>query len=259
MSFRYIWEKNSFKYELKEENSNCITDTQGAISVGDCMEFDETTGKLTVYTSDNILASTLFYFLFPNNIVHTFSRSGACSTITSKPVKVSLISTISSNSESKYPKDGISGSYYYVYKGCDIYDPKSLSFLSISQKNNSQINSMLYNGFQIFSVRIQQSENILFGGTISYLVDSQYNDETWNTVYSSTKSTNIPFMVSNDIHDIKIRVLTSDNMGYTSTNYVESDKVSLNPIKSNNICTSQNPNSIFRNPLFYLNIFVTLK
>lgn len=114
---------------------------------------------------------------------------------------------VSSNSESAYPANSYSGSYWYVRKGSDTIDPTTVEYPAP-------------HGGNIVSVNIRPSVGNTYGGTIYYRVEYKLNDGAWQVAQTSTTSTTVPISVPSGTQTFTARVLASDNMGFTSSDYV---------------------------------------
>ena len=141
--------------------------------------------------------------------------------------KGSLIGQITGASQSSYPSDGVSGSYWYTYKGSDNIDPTRVTIPS-SIKGGNRI-----------SISVTKSSTNTYGGTITYQYQICLNgSSTWTTL-GSTTATSYSYTVPVGTTSIQARVLASDDTGFTSTDYVTSKKV----IVHNNVAPST-PSSI---------------
>ena len=262
MSPIYVWDVFSLNYTLITENNNDIPAEEGyeAIATNHSCKFNEDTGELTA--SEEQFHTVEISVLYSNNVcyhIYTDLDQQYISCRSSVLIEKKFISTISSNVESDFPEDGKEGKLYYSKKGSDNIDPISIAFTSINNKNETQLNTLLSKEFQQFSIQIQPSQQIHFGGAISYLIEyQQNNEETWTKAYNSMSSLLIPIIVPNNITNIKLRALASDDMGFTSTIYIYTEKVSLNAIKFTNKCSHLKPTFTIKNSLIHVNIFFNI-
>lgn len=111
-----------------------------------------------------------------------------------------------------YPTNGASGGYWYVYSGSDSIDPVSIS---------TPVNKWLYIGQQL-TIIASPSTSIKYGGTISYQYQVQLNGGSWTNIGSKTTATSINYNIPEGTTSIRFQVLASDNMGFTSTTWVQS-------------------------------------
>lgn len=127
----------------------------------------------------------------------------ACSFSISKD-KGNYIDTISF-SENKYPANGVSGSYWYTYKGSDTIDPTAINYDSEFIANKEIVISL-------------NKPTPVYGGTISYLYEYDIDGSgVWQTIKNTTEDS-IVFLVPESVTStLQIRVTASDDMGYTST------------------------------------------
>ena len=129
--------------------------------------------------------------------------------MTSTTAKGSLIGYSSSTSSSAYPSDGISGSYWYVYKGSDVIDPTAVGYSTTTPTGGNAI-----------TVKVTARSNT-YGGTIYY--QYQYSTDggsTWTNSGSKTTATSKSITVPSGVTQFRARVVASDNYGFTSTTYV---------------------------------------
>ena len=121
--------------------------------------------------------------------------------------------SVSGSTSSAYPSNGISGSYWYVYSGSDSIDPISISTV---------VDRWLYIGQQL-TITASPSTSIQYGGTISYQYQVQLNGGAWTNIGSKTTATSINYTVPDGTTSITFRVQASDNMGFTSADWIQSE------------------------------------
>lgn len=115
---------------------------------------------------------------------------------------------ISSASSGAYPSNGASGNYWYVLQGNDCIDPSAVTYDE----------STLVAG-QTVTVTISPSTSNTYGGTITYQVEVNVDETGWEVV-TQTTSTSVNLDIPADAVSWRVRVLASDDMGFTSTDYV---------------------------------------
>lgn len=118
-----------------------------------------------------------------------------------------------SGTQSLYPNNGVSGSYWYVLSGSDSIDPISVSTV---------VDRWLCIGQQL-TITASPSTSIQYGGTISYQYQVQLNDGGWTNIGSKTTATSINYTVPDGTTSIAFRVQASDNMGFTSADWIQSE------------------------------------
>lgn len=118
-----------------------------------------------------------------------------------------------SGTQSLYPNNGVSGSYWYVLSGLDSIDPVSISTV---------VDRWLYIGQQL-TITASPSTSIQYGGTISYQYQVQLNGGSWTNIGSKTTATSINYTVPDGTTSIAFRVQASDNMGFTSADWIQSE------------------------------------
>lgn len=116
-----------------------------------------------------------------------------------------LFSSVSSGT---YPTNGKSGNYWYVKSGQDSIDPDSVTYDE----------STLIAG-QTVTVTISPSTSNTYGGTITYQIETNVDETGWEVV-TQTTSTSVNLDIPADAVSWRVRVLASDDMGFTSTDYV---------------------------------------
>ena len=126
--------------------------------------------------------------------------------------KGSVIKAISGSSSGQYPSNGVSGSYWYAYSGSDSIDPTSISTV---------VDRWLCIGQQL-TITASPSTSIKYGGTTSYQYQVQLNGGSWTNIGSKTTATSINYNIPEGTTSIRFQVLASDNMGFTSTTWVQS-------------------------------------
>lgn len=115
---------------------------------------------------------------------------------------------ISSASSGAYSSNGASGDYWYVLQGSDTIDPASVTYDE----------STLVAG-ETVTVTISPSTGNSYGGTITYQVEVNVDETGWEVV-TQTTSTSVNLDIPADAVSWRVRVLASDDMGFTSTDYV---------------------------------------
>lgn len=128
-------------------------------------------------------------------------------TIVSVQSQGSYVSDASNGSSSKYPKNGVSGSYWYVSKGNDNIDPASVTY---------DTNQVLT---KPVTIQATASTGNKYGGTITYDYQVCINGTNWIDVGSSTELT-MNYTIPETATQFQARVRARDNMGFTSSTWV---------------------------------------
>ena len=140
--------------------------------------------------------------------VYSYNFAPAAERFDKGNVKGSYLNDVSSASASAYPNNSYSGSYWYVKSGQDTIDPASVTYDE----------STLIAG-QTVTVTISPSTGNSYGGTITYQVEVNVDEIGWEVV-TQTTSTSVNLDIPADAVSWRVRVLASDDMGFTSTDYV---------------------------------------
>ena len=125
----------------------------------------------------------------------------------------SKIGDISTPTSGQYPSNGVSGSYWYVYQGRDSIDPVSIE---------APIANWLYIGQQVV-VTASPSVSKVYGGTVSYQYQVQINGGSWTNIGNKTTATSVNYTIPEGTVSIAFRVQASDNMGFTSADWIQSE------------------------------------
>lgn len=129
----------------------------------------------------------------------------------------SFIAYVSSASASAYPNYGVSGGYYYIAETQDNIDPTKVTIPDFISFGDT------------ITITVTPSEDAVASsyGSISYRYEySTNNGGSWQLI-NTTTSTTQQFTVPEDATRLKVRVRSSDNIGYTSADYVESKEVTI--------------------------------
>ena len=130
------------------------------------------------------------------------------------PIKDSFLSDVSGTSQSSYPSDGMQGSYWYTYLGSDSIDPSAVSYSTTNPKGGESI-----------TINVSPRSNT-YGGTITYKYQVQLDGGSWIDI-GSTTSTAKSYIIPKGTSTFRARVVASDNMGFTSTDYVTGNTCSV--------------------------------
>lgn len=139
---------------------------------------------------------------------------------------------VSANSESAYPANSYSGSYWYIYKGSDSIDPTAITYSPNPAK-----------GGELVTITITPSTSITYGGTISYKYEYQLDSGSWQVLNNSTSETSVSVVIPKGTTKFTARVTASDNMGFISTPIV-GDTITVNN-NSNPVINFNNPTTDF--------------
>lgn len=129
------------------------------------------------------------------------------------------VSWVSDARASAYPNYGVSGSYYYIAETQDNIDPTKVTIPDFISFGDT------------ITITVTPSEYAVASsyGSISYRYEySTNNGGSWQLI-NTTTSTTQQFTVPEDATRLKVRVRSSDNIGYTSADYVESELVAVTP------------------------------
>ena len=140
-------------------------------------------------------------------VLYAYSVYRAITTIE----KGSTNGSVSSTSNSTYPTDAISGSYWYTYQGSDIIDPNSVT-LSLSGSN--------------ITTTVNARSNS-YGGTISYRYEYSIDGGSSWTTAATTSSTSYNISIPSNAKSMIVRVRAQDNYGFTSSTYIYSNGISI--------------------------------
>ena len=121
---------------------------------------------------------------------------------------------VSGTSQSSYPSDGVQGSYWYTYQGSDSIDPTAVGYNKTTPKGGESI-----------TINVTPRSNT-YGGTITYKYEVQLSGGTWTNI-GSTTSTAKSYVIPKGTTTFAARVVASDNMGFTSTDYVTGNTCSV--------------------------------
>ncbi len=117
-----------------------------------------------------------------------------------------------------YPSDSRYGDYWYAYLGSDSIDPTAVTY---SKNNPGQ--------GEAITVTVTPGSNT-YGGTISYQYQYSVNGgSSWTNAGSKTTAANKSITVPANAAQFQVRVVASDNMGFTSTTYVYGDNLTVTP------------------------------
>lgn len=129
------------------------------------------------------------------------------------------VSWVSDARASAYPNYGTSGSYFYEAETQDNIDPTKVTIPDFISFGDT------------ITITVTPSEDAVASsyGSISYRYEySTNNGGSWQLI-NTTTSTTQQFTVPEDATRLKVRVRSSDNIGYTSADYVESELVAVTP------------------------------
>lgn len=260
MSTRYVWSRYNRKFEERTTQSSLGSVPYGiGVAFGSTYTFDQNTGLFTmhdcvVYPSgtgtthlksntrptfiinvdginesgnrDSVSGNTLFRDNGSGNewelrngnvrIRDNFDGEYFDSIDREEPYMISntKLSDVSSPNSGAYPQNGVSGSNWYEYEGSDNIDPSSVS-----------IPADIMPGQQI-TITVTPGTGKVYGGTVSYQYQVKLDGGAWQTVATTTATTQ-GYTVPAGTQSIQARVVASDNMGFTSDTYVASATVTV--------------------------------
>lgn len=260
MSTRYVWSRYNRKFEERTTQSSLGSVPYGiGVAFGLTYTFDQNTGLFTmhdcvVYPSgtgtthlksntrptfminvdgidefgnrDSVSGNTLFrdngngneWELRNGNvrIRDDFDGEYFDSIDREEPYMISntKLSDVSSPNSGAYPQNGVSGSNWYEYEGSDNIDPSSVSIPADIMPS------------QRITITVTPGTGKVYGGTVSYQYQVKLDGGAWQTVATTTATTQ-GYTVPAGTQSIQARVVASDNMGFTSDTYVASAAVTV--------------------------------
>ena len=160
------------------------------------------TDTLTYYTAIN----DGLEWRYTNNALCSDGGTARMIRTTVKPILGDDTTQIIGNNSNQYPSDGISGDYWYVYKGSDNIDP-----------------TISYDTKQILTketvINLTPSADNQYGGTITYDYQVNIDGNNWVDI-GSTTATSMNYIIPATATQFQARVRARDNMGFTSTTWV---------------------------------------
>lgn len=260
MSTRYVWSRYNRKFEERTTQSSLGSVPYGiGVAFGLTHTFDQNTGLFTmhdcvVYPSgtgtthlksnvrpvfminvdginesgnrDSVSGNTLFRDNGSGNewelrngnvrIRDNFDGEYFDSIDREEPYMISntKLSDVSSPNSGAYPQNGVSGSDWYEYEGSDNIDPSSVSIPAVIMPS------------QQITITVTPGTGNVYGGTVSYQYQVRLDGGAWQTVATTTATTQ-GYNVPAGTQSIQARVVASDNMGFTSDTYVASAAVTV--------------------------------
>ena len=251
MSLRYVWKKYTIGTRYSAVRDGTAYDrVSGAIYLGDGYSFDYenglyqlrnpeikkgdaalvyfqyaimggSTGKVMYSTPSSAPTASYWY----DDDGYLGWRNGTTGKVTQcykHIVKESqgsgeLVGEAVHKNNSKYPTNGVSGSYWYIYQGSDSIDPVAVN---LSQSSG------LYVGLPI-TISVYPSTFKVYGGTVSYQYQVQLNNNGQWVTLGTTTETSYSYTIPTGATNLQFRVLASDDLGFTSTDYANSASVSV--------------------------------
>ena len=256
MSLRYCWEQRTIKstFTIKSEYGIMYVDNINAPRFATSYTTDTKTGTYKLSgtivsmgsgghvnahtyqyampngTSGNELFSTHPDYVqekyvtwdYDNNRISNYTMSGMIASpmrhyFAENQSAGDLIGTIIGTTASQYPSNGVSGSYWYIYQGSDSIDPVAVN---LSQSSG------LYVGLPI-TISVDPSTSKVYGGNVSYQYQVQINNDGQWVTLGTTTETSYAYTIPTGATNLQFRVLASDDLGFTSTDYVNSASVSV--------------------------------
>lgn len=139
----------------------------------------------------------------------TYSKLITKYTISGQPTLLSSSSSLGGTQTSP------PSSYIYMEVAIDDIDPYSISYDRTNVVAGDNINILL-------------SPKTTNYGTIYYQYQYSINNgSTWTNIDSKTTATSISVTIPTNATQFKVRVLASDNLGFTSTTYVVGDNLTV--------------------------------
>ena len=125
---------------------------------------------------------------------------------------------LSSSRSSEYPNYDVDypDGYFYYSEDQDVIDPVSVSIPD----------SILYDSDITISIAASEDAINNTYGNISYTYSYKFNDTDWTDI-KTTSETTCSLRVPSGKKTVKVRVRAQDDIGFTSSTYVESNEVSV--------------------------------
>lgn len=114
---------------------------------------------------------------------------------------------VSSSSSNAYPNDGQLNGYTYKYQGSDNIDPASIGYPADDLSTGK------------ITVYVTPSNQQKYGGTITYRYEYRRNNGSW-ILLTTTTATTTTYTIPDGTNALQFRVKASDNLGFTSADYV---------------------------------------
>lgn len=130
-------------------------------------------------------------------------------------VKGSFIKNISNVNSNAYPNGTYTGSYWYEKLGSDIIDPDIVTIPDKITKND------------IITITVTPSSQKTQPGTVLYNYQYNFGDDQWIDLVSDTSSISYILKIPEGTPTVQIRVLAKDNLGFISSTWIISNKVSV--------------------------------
>lgn len=128
---------------------------------------------------------------------------------------------ISRTNPSSYPKDGVSGNGWYVYKGSDSIDPTAVTYSTNDLYPNEPVTITV------------TPVTPTYGGTIYYQYQYSINGgSTWTNLGSRTTDTSKTMTIPEGATQFRARVTASDGWGFTSTTPVLGANLGVSQLKA---------------------------
>lgn len=222
----YTLDQTTGKFVLKSPTAQSVTD-EGNIQIpaGYYFQYEMGTEIISYRPTAGVTYSkqmyqsasneSLTFKVYPDDIYTTveIKERGNLNRHTSSQAKGDISEgNVASAASTTYPTDGIASSKYYVYLGNDSIDPTAVSILDTPSAGKE------------ITVGVTSRTNT-YGGTIAYAYEySVDGGATW-TAITTTTATSTAVTVPKGAETFRARVRASDNMGFTSTDYVYSAEV----------------------------------
>lgn len=176
----------------------------------------ESAGTLCVQNSDPSVQLTDAWWLIEDYQLRLFATYGDLNSQVSFIISFDEVNAkkgypwlVSGGSSSKFPLDGVSEGYYYVYLGADSIDPASISVAGKISPGKA------------VTISVGPGTSKTYGGTVSYEYQYSLNGGVWTKI-DTTANTSIFFTIPSGTQNIQFRVRAVDDLGFSSDTYVES-------------------------------------
>lgn len=268
MGNRYVWEKFNVGYEYRQTTGavSSVGDVASAV-IGYELSFDKATGYYTLggddiktitpgkwaqgyYAMTGTGTSQVNAYQFNGNLLWYITNGGSSGyqnrfimldsasdisgantsdanwkTFTVKGRERAAIrgdtsyGYVTSASDSAY-SPGASGNIWYTSRGFDIIDASAVSYSTDKPERGKPV-----------TITVTPSTGKKYGGTVYY----QYYYSTggsWTAIGSKTTETSKTITVPADAKTFQVRVLASDDLGFTSTTYTTGARLNVQSIQA---------------------------
>lgn len=148
--------------------------------------------------------------------------------------KGSYSTAVSNAASSTYPQDGVSGNYWYELQGSDNIDAAAVGY-----SNQAPM------GGQPITINVTAGTGKVYGGTVRYTYQVQLDNGSWQTIATNIEATSQEYTIPAGTTAFAARVLASDELGFSSSNYTTGATLSV----TNNVPPSAPASISFTEPV----------